>query len=337
MRNKFVTKENLPIELQYLCDVNNHVRESAVFELVNAYKIGFNKQRINENFKFDIKYKSRKLDKSIVIPKSAVSWKGNRLSLCPKLLKLTIKCFNSMNKRTEKQKIAIKHECRLVIDEIGRFYLHIPISVNERVTENQGDKIGAMDPGVRTPFTLYSPNGDGIKFGDNDFKRLTKLCITSDKIQSQHDKCLNKRKKRMFKRAFLKNNIRIRHLVDEVHWKVIKYITDNYKEVLLPSFEVSNITKRLKRKIRSKTVRSMLTWRHFTFKQRLIDKASKRNVILHIVGEEYTTKTCGACGYIKNNVGGSKIFNCDNCKVKYDRDLGAARNIFLKHSRLRCN
>ena len=82
----------------------------------------------------------------------------------------------------------------------------------------------------------------------------------------------------------------------------------------------------------------MLTWRHFTFKikQRLIDKASKRNVILHIVGEEYTTKTCGACGYIKNNVGGSKIFNCDNCTVKYDRDLGAVRNIFLKHSRLRC-
>ena len=43
-----------------------------------------------------------------------------------------------MNKRTEKQKIAIKHECRLVIDEIGRFYLHIPISVDGRVTENQG-------------------------------------------------------------------------------------------------------------------------------------------------------------------------------------------------------
>ena len=138
----------------------------------------------------------------------------------------------------------------------------------------------------------------------------------------------------MFKRAFLKNNIRIRHLVDEVHWKVIKYITDNYNKVLLPSFEVSNMTSRLKRKIRSKTVRSMLTWRHYTFKQRFIDKAIKRNVVLHIVGEEYTTKTCGACGYIKNNVGGNKIFTCNNCKVTYDRDLGAARNIFLKHAHL---
>ena len=304
LRNKFVTKENLPSELQYLCNVNNHVRENAIFELVNVYKIGFNKQKVDKKFKFDIKYKSKKLDKSIVIPKSAVSWKGNKLSLCPKLLKSSIKCFNSMNKRFKKQKVAIKHECRLVIDEIGRFYLHIPISVDEDITENQGDKTCAIDPGVRTPYTLYSPDGrNGIKFGDGDFKRLTKLCITSDNIQSKHDKCLNKRKKHMFKRAFLKNNIRIRHLVDEVHWKVIKYITDNYNKVLLPSFEVSNMTSRLKRKIRSKTptfgerpmadVRSMLTWRHYTFKQRFIDKAVKRNVVLHIVGEEYTTKTCG--------------------------------------------
>ena len=171
LRNKFVTKENLPSELQYLCSVNNHVRESAIFELVNAYKIGFNKQKVDEKFKFDIKYKSKKLDKSIVIPKSAVSWKDNRLSLCPKLLKSSIKCFNSMNKRFKKQKVAIKHECRLVIDEIGRFYLHIPISVDEDITENQGDKTCAIDPGVRTPYTLYSPDGNGIKFGDGDFKR----------------------------------------------------------------------------------------------------------------------------------------------------------------------
>ena len=79
-------------------------------------------------------------------------------------------------------------------------------------------------------------------------------------------------------------------------------------------------------------VRSMLSWRHYTFKQRFIDKAAKRNIKLHILDEAYTTKTCGVCGYINNKIGGKKIFKCPNCNIEYDRDLGAARNIFLKHT-----
>ena len=257
LRNKYVTNKNLPEDLKYLSKVPCHVRECAIFELVNAYKIEFNKQELDKNHKFDIKYKSKKHDKSIGIPKQALSWKDNKLSLCPMFLKSTIKCFNSLNKRTIGQKEEIKHECRLVLDSIGRYYLHIPISVNEDIIENQDDKICSLDAGVRTFHTLFCSNGDAIKFGDNDFDKLAKMCIISDRIQSQYDKCSNKRKKRMYKKAFLKNNLKIRHLVDEVHWKVIKYITDNYKEVILPPFEVSNMTKRLKRQIRSKTPTSV--------------------------------------------------------------------------------
>jgi hypothetical protein len=52
-----------------------------------------------------------------------------------------------------------------------------------------------------------------------------------------------------------------------------------------------------------------------------------------IVNEAYTTKTCGMCGIINNNVGSKEIFKCVNslCKYTMDRDIQAARNIYLRY------
>ena len=46
--------------------------------------------------------------------------------------------------------------------------------------------------------------------------------------------------------------------------------------------------------------------------------------------ESYTSKMCGMCDTIKHNLGGSKLFNCDNCGYVVDRDVNGARNIFRK-------
>lgn len=50
-----------------------------------------------------------------------------------------------------------------------------------------------------------------------------------------------------------------------------------------------------------------------------------------IIGEEYTTKTCGNCGTLENNIGDKKEWSCKNCKVSFDRDINGARNIMLKY------
>jgi putative transposase len=36
------------------------------------------------------------------------------------------------------------------------------------------------------------------------------------------------------------------------------------------------------------------------------------------------------CGCKNENLGGSKIFNCNKCKITMDRDYNGARNIMLK-------
>jgi transposase len=36
------------------------------------------------------------------------------------------------------------------------------------------------------------------------------------------------------------------------------------------------------------------------------------------------------CGNIKENLGGNKIYECDNCLAIMDRDINGARNIYIK-------
>ena len=50
--------------------------------------------------------------------------------------------------------------------------------------------------------------------------------------------------------------------------------------------------------------------------------------------EEYTSKTCSCCGRLNHTLGASKSFTCPFCHYVVDRDVGAARNIFLKNHHL---
>ena len=75
----------------------------------------------------------------------------------------------------------------------------------------------------------------------------------------------------------------------------------------------------------------VLTWSHYSFKQRLLNKAREHPWCkVLIVDEHYTSKTCGFCGKIDQKLGGKKIFKCHSCKIEADRDIHAARNILLR-------
>ena len=59
----------------------------------------------------------------------------------------------------------------------------------------------------------------------------------------------------------------------EVHKRLAKWLCENYRCVLIPEFKTSQMVRRDQRKLRSKTVRQMLTWSHYRFRQRLLSKA----------------------------------------------------------------
>ena len=77
--------------------------------------------------------------------------------------------------------------------------------------------------------------------------------------------------------------------------------------------------------------RLMYSFKFFQFKTRLINKCNEHNVNLFVVDESYTSKTCGECGLLNNNLGTKKTFICSCCNNEIDRDKNGARNILIKN------
>jgi len=67
----------------------------------------------------------------------------------------------------------------------------------------------------------------------------------------------------------------------------------------------------------------------YTIKEHLIRKSKERNIIVRLVDRFYpSSKTCSNCGSYKNNLKLSqRVYHCNSCQVKIDRDFNASLNI----------
>lgn len=237
-----------------------------------------------------------------------------------KSFKTAIRC-NSWNASTQ-----------LVYDK-KRWFAIFPEEFIPEVSDKQ--TMIALDPGVRSFLTGF----DGEKFVEicnGDITKIYRLCGFTDKLISHKTKLVGRKNKYQRQRVQAKIDslfIRIRNLIDECHRKVAKWLTTEYRIIFLPTFETSQMVAKTgtkKRKINSKTVRQMLRWSHYRFKQTLKFQAFKRGCTVLDVTEEYTSKTCTKCGHVHVNLGSSKKFKCPECGYKLPRDWNGALGIFLK-------
>ena len=260
-----------------------------------------------------VKFRSRKNPvQSCYIPKSAVSVKGIYHT----------KLGESTFAEALPDKIC---DCRLTSTN-GNYYLTVPHKITQIKTENQG-RVVALDPGVRTFLTFFSENSVG-KIGEGDFSRIQRLCYHLDQLISQISKARGKRKRRL-RKAARRMVIKVQNLVNELHHKAARFLVDNFDVILLPTFETSMMSRRKDRKIRSKTVRNMLSFAHYRFKEFLKHKAEETRKIVVDVCEAYTSKTVSWTGEVVN-IGGSKtIFSKMDGQIM-DRDINGARGIFLR-------
>jgi putative transposase len=210
----------------------------------------------------------------------------------------------------------------------GEYYIVVSEEVQPRQTDNQG-RVVALDPGVRTFMTFFSELSYGW-LGDDSNLWIQKLCFRLDKLISKMSKT-NSRQRRRLKKATDKLKSKIQHLVKELHHKTAKFLVNNFDVILLPSFESSQMVSKSCRKIRSKTVRQMLTLSHYQFKKHLEWKAWEQGkVALTSINEAYTSKTVSWTGEVKK-IGGSRTIK-DSDGNQMNRDLNGARGIFLRAS-----
>jgi putative transposase len=256
-----------------------------------------------------VSFRSRRMpQQGVFIPSSAVSSDGVYKTILGRL-------------KSAEPIPADPKDSRLVLVN-GRYYLCVPTKVIVRQGENQA-RIVSLDPGIRSFLTWFSQHDAG-KLGVGSFGRIQRLCWHLDNLISKRTQVKGKRKRRL-KLAENRMRHRIRDLIDELHWKSARWLVDNYDIILLPSFETSQMA--CAGKLRSKSVRMLMSFAHYRFQNRLVGKAFEAGKRVEIVNEAYTSKTASWTGEIKA-IGSARTI-CSG-GVRVDRDINGARGIFLR-------
>ena len=114
-------------------------------------------------------------------------------------------------------------------------------------------------------------------------------------------------------------NIRINH--------IRKFVSDLVKkQPQYIAIEDLNVKGMMKNKYLAKDIANCS---FYTIREHLIRKATERHIAVRLVDRFYpSSKTCSNCGSYKKDLKlGQRIYHCDNCQEKLDRDFNASVNI----------
>jgi putative transposase len=223
----------------------------------------------------------------------------------------------------------VKKNCKLSYNSFeDRYYLFVPIEVKQanpdyKYRDKYNDKVIACDPGVRKFMTCISEN-KAIKIGEKCANRIQKYLEIIDKRNNMTiPRKIKKKNEKLY-------NKKISNLVDELHWTTIKYMTENYNNILIGDMSVKGIVNNKTSNISPMTKRLAYKLRFYQFRQRLTYKCVLNKIPLKVINEWYTSKACSKCGNLKNNLEGAKKYECRKCGVVMDRDINGARGILIK-------
>lgn len=330
LREVVVNDANYVNTNEWMLEVPRDVRAGAYQDLIDAYASNFAKKKMNPAHTFELRRRGRKdPQERIYIDKR----RYQRGVIYPsKFGKVPFKSKEPLPNH-------LNHDAHLIRTRLGHYYLCITLDVKRdenQVPSTTPLRIASIDPGVRTPHTLYDPAGTLIEFGPGAIGRLYRLSYHLDDLQSRiarlpRSKEYHRKRWRM-RRAWHRASLKIRNLVDEYHKQVVHFLVNNYDIVLLPALETSKLIPRTLRKLSSKAARALVTWAHYRFRQRLLWKCQSTGCKVIVCGEAYTSKTCGQCGELHHSLGKKKVFHCSHCDVILDRDANGARNILLKNA-----
>jgi len=312
LRSKFINNINYKNNNTWMLDVHYDIRDEAMNDLLKNYTSNFAKSK-NSGKKFTILYKSKKNRKDSIAVLSKY-WNNSSGMLS--------KTLTSMMKGHQKLPKVLNYDCRLIKNENNQYYLCIPEPLEHFECENQTPKIISLDPGVRTFMTGYDLSGQVLELKKNSSK-IGVLLHHKKKLQSKI--AIKKIKVQGLKRALRRVSLKLYNTVDESHKMFAKYLCSNYNYIVVPKMSFHSFNN-----LNKKSKNMMKSLRHCSFVDRLINKSREYGSKVIVAEEDYTSKTCTCCGNLKNDLGSSKIYNCNVCNTIIDRDINGARNILLK-------
>jgi putative transposase len=318
---------------QWLIDVPYDTRQLALKQLADNFKSNFTMLENKQINHFKMHYRSKRTPyQYCFVDKAALDISNMRIF--KRRFKGVIKTRKKMGKWIRKNISNVESDF-IITREKNRYYLCLTMTGEPDMIIQPYNRV-ALDPGVRTFQTFYSDQGIAGKIGDNICDHLIDIGKKEDRLKSLLKKNSYAKRTRynLKKRCFLLRT-KIKNIVNDLHWKTANYLCTTFRHILLPSFEVSNMTRKglpeKARTINSKAVRKMLSLSHYAFKKKLLYMGTVMGCKIDIVNEAYTTCVCGCCGQINKDIGGGKVFICSKCSLVLDRDYNGARNVDLKY------
>lgn len=292
--------------------INSHILDGAIKDACTSYKSCLTNLENGNIKRFRLRYMNKnKKSKTMRIEKNIFA--KSKTTFCKNMLgELNIKLPNNQE---------IEHDC--VLQKIkNNYYLLVPITIKKSITQTKKEGILTGDSGVRTFLTGFNNghilecNTDLNEFLDEKIKKI-------DEINESH-MLKGSRKKYLVNELYEK----IKNRINDSHWKLAKYLTDNYDGIIIGKLSTKEIGQQ---KWLNKNVKRKATlMRHYVFRQRLAYKCAVKNVKYKCISERYSTKFCSECGYYNAHIRGEKIYKCKKCILKVDRDWNAPKNILIR-------
>lgn len=230
-----------------------------------------------------------------------------------------IEIENGRETRKDYDLRTINHDCRLQYNTLTKhMYLFVP---EDRIKEAKvPEESISLDPGLRTFLTGYNGNNQFIEIG-SDMNKYNNLVKSTDIKRS---KFKNNKK---YNKYIRKRHRKISNLVDDLHWKSINFLCNNYTTVKIGKLNTKSCistTGNLYKGCR----KPLQLLSHYTFRQRLKSKGEEYDSNIIEINEYKSSITCNKCKFENRLLGSSKIFRCPSCKMEMDRDWNASVNLF---------
>jgi IS605 OrfB family transposase len=315
LRSKVINNENYINENQWMLEYNYDLRDEALQDLLKNIKSNKAKKKL---FKIHFKRRKDEYIKGASLSILAKHWNRKRGFYSD--------IFNNRIKTNEQLPEKMMYTSRLLKTATGKYYISLPLPLDENQINDKESSVLFIDPGSKVFLTGYDPSGKIIIFGKDDIGRIARLLHYKRKLQSKEMcKTINGKIKKRYRKAKLRIGEKITNLVNDMHKKLAKWLCSNYTRVYIPKLNFHNM-KKLNKKEKSK----LASLKHCNFVDRLKNKSREYNCKIIEVKEDYTSKTCSNCGYLKNDLKG-RVYKCDSCEMVFDRDMNASKNIMLKY------
>ena len=221
------------------------------------------------------------------------------------------------------------NDCKIHYDGTGRYFLLVPVPASFEVPKDRMRRPAVgIDPGIRKMLTTYDTMGFGESLGVQQVDRLIGLWRYRESLEAQiskgHDLLgTHRARKRLRKIRMMYKNVK-----DDFHWQLAASLSKRHSAVFLAHPNLKEWTQTQKANGSVRLAASGLG----LFIVRLKESCARRGTWLPDVDENYTTKTCSACGAVHWSIGSNETFACPYCPSIMDRDLNAAKNMLIKHN-----